>query len=512
MLDDILSQVQKPARYMGQEWNVAKKDFDKSYIKFALCFPDLYEVGMSNLGIRIIYGILNSLPDTCCERFFSCAGDMEQVLRSRHIQILSLESRKRLAEFDIIGFSLASELNYTNVLNILDLGGITLEASLRGRSEPLVIAGGPAVLNPEPMHKFFDLFVIGEAEDLIVELIELYRKYKEKYKGSRISKQGFLFLCSQIPGVYAPSLYKVTYNTMGAIEEFRPEVEGAPLKIKKRIVKDFNSSFFPLDWLVPYIQTIHDRVTLEIMRGCPNSCRFCQARSQYFPLRFRDRNKILNLAEEAYKRTGYEELSLGGLSVGDYTDIEGLLKGLMGLFKPKGVSVSLPSIKAKAQTGTLLSLIAKVKKTGLTFAPESGSERLREILAKDFNEQVFFKMIEEAYSSGYQHLKLYFMIGLPFEEQKDLDGIIDFARRTSELKRKINKFPAQVNISINTLIPKPHTPLQWFGMADLESVKYKQDYLKDKARNKRLIFSFHNRYMGFLEGVLSRGDRRLSEV
>jgi radical SAM family uncharacterized protein len=512
MLDDILLQVQKPARYIGQEWNLPKKDFAQSNIKFALCFPDLYEVGMSNLGIRIIYSILNSIPDVSCERFFSCGLDMEQILRSKHLEVFSLESKKRLREFDIIGFSLGCELNYTNVLNILELGGIPLKSSLRTNREPLVIAGGPAALNPEPMHEFFDLFIIGEGEDLILEFIELYRKYKEKYKRSEISKQDLLFMFANISGVYVPSFYKVRYNPQGGIEEFKPEIEAVAPKINKRFVKDLNSSFFPLDWLLPYIQIVHDRITLEIMRGCPNRCRFCQARSAYFPLRLRGIENILNLARATYKRTGYEEISLGGLSVSDYANIEELLQGLIDLFKEKAVGVSLPSIKARAGVGNLSYLIAKIKKTGLTFAPESGSERLRKILGKDFDEQDFFKTIEQAYTAGYRHLKLYFMIGLPFEEQRDLDDIVEFAIRTSELRRQIKKVPAQVNISINALIPKPHTPLQWFGMIDIDTLKYKQNYLKNKIRNKRLILTFHNRYMSFLEGVLSRGDRRLSQV
>ncbi len=512
MLDDILLQVKKPGRYIGQEWNVSRKDFEKSGIKFALCFPDLYEIGMSNLGMRIIYGILNSIEDVSCERFFSPDIDMERILTCNHLEIFSLESKRRLKEFDIIGFSLGSELDYTNVLNILKLGDIPLKASLRKPTHPLVIAGGPCALNPEPMHEFFDLFVIGEAEDLIPELVDVYRKYKEDFKASRLNKQDFLSMFCQIEGVYAPSLYEVIYHPTGVIEEFKPKIKGIPVKIKKRFVKDLNSCFFPSEWIVPYIQIIHDRVSLEIMRGCPNRCRFCQARPGYFPLRLKNTGDILKLADETCKRTGYEEISLAGLSVSDYPDIEELLAGLVDLLKVRGVGVSLPSIKAKAMVGELSSIIASIKKTGLTFAPEAGTERLRKALAKDFDEQDFFKALEESYLSGYRHVKLYFMIGLPYEEQEDLDGIIEFSSRTSELRRKANAGPAQVNISINTLIPKPHTPLQWFRMEGIDSIKYKQEYLKNKIRNKRLKLGFHNRYMSFIEAVLSRGDRRLSEV
>jgi len=513
MLDDILLQVNKPGRYIGQEWNTPKKDFDKANIKFALCFPDLYEVGMSNLGIRIIYGILNNLNEVSCERFFSPDIDMERMLRARHIEIFSLESKRKLKSFDFIGFSLGYELDYTNVLNILDLGLIPLKSSLRDENYPLVIGGGPCALNPEPMHEFFDLFVLGEAEEVILEIIDIYRKYQQEFKEQhKISKQDLLVMLSHIEGVYVPSLYEVVYNGAGKIEKFKPKIEGIPTKIKKRFVRDLDKAFFPLDYLLPHIQIVHDRISLEIMRGCPNRCRFCQARSQYFPLRLKNPNCILNLASDVYRRTGYEEISLAGLSVSDYPHIEELIKTLVGLFKEKMVGVTLPSIKPKTYIGNLSSLIATIKKTGLTFAPEAASERLRKVLAKDFDIQDFWKSIEQAYILGYQHVKLYFMIGLPYEELRDLDGIVDFVTQVSELRRKIKKSSAGVNVSINTLIPKPHTPFQWLGMQDLDSIKYKQDYLKSKIRNKKLKLSFHNRYMSLLEGVLSRGDRRLSQV
>jgi len=522
MLEDILLQVNKPGRYIGQEWNLPRKDFQKSNIKFALCFPDLYEIGMSNLGIRIIYAILNNLPDVVCERFFSPALDMEKILRTKFMEIYSLESKKRLKEFDFIGFSLGHELNYTNVLNILELGSIPLKSTLRNHNYPLVIGGGPCALNPEPLHEFFDLFVLGEAEEAILELIDIYRNFKIKFKTSKINKQDLLVMFSHIEGIYVPSLYEVRYSREGRIEEFKAKTNGIPSKIKKRFIKDLNSAYFPSDWLIPYIQIVHDRITLEIMRGCPNSCRFCQARSQYFPFRQREIKNILNLADSAYKYTGYEKISLCGLSVSDFSGLEELLKRLIGSFKENAVSISLPSIKPKTMIGDVSSLIASIKKTGLTFAPEAATERLRKILNKDFNMQEFFKVIEQVYISGYQNIKLYFMIGLPFEREEDLDGIIDLSTQALELRKKVAKRSAQVNpaparrgwvnISINTLVPKPHTPFQWLKMESIESIKYKQDFLKRKIRNKRLRLSLHNPYMSFLEGVLSRGDRKLSEV
>jgi len=525
MLDDILLQVNKPGRYIGQEWNLPRKDFDKSYIKFALCFPDLYEIGMSNLGVRIIYGLLNNIPDVACERFFSCALDMEKIFRNKNIRMYSLESRKSLNEFDLIGFSLGYELNYTNVLNMLDLGSIPLQSSLRDHTYPLVIGGGPCVLNPEPMHEFFDLFVIGEAEEAILELIDIYRRFKSEFKASKINKEELLVMLSHIEGVYVPSLYEVRYTTEGKIGEFKPKSGDIPSKVRKRFVKDLDNAYFPLDWLMPYIQIVHDRITLEIMRGCPNRCRFCQARSQYFPFRQRKIKNILDLAYTAYKRTGYEEISLCGLSVSDFLGIEELSGCLIDLFKDKAVNISLPSIKPKAIVGNVSSLIATIKKTGLTFAPEAATERLRNILNKDFNIQDFFNVLEHVYTCGYKNIKLYFMIGLPSERQEDLDGIIELSTCVLELHKKINratdsknmlnnkgKGRMQLNISINTLIPKPHTPFQWLKMEDVDSIKYKQDYLKTKIRNTRIKCSFRNPYMSFLEGVFSRGDRRLSQV
>ena len=513
MYEDILLKVNKPAQYTGGEVNCVKKDFAGTAIKFAICFADLYEVGMSNLGVRIIYGLLNNIPDVACERFFSPNQDMEELLRQEGRPILSLESRKKLNEFDFAGFSLGSELGYTNVLNMLELAGIPLKSDLRDSSFPLIIGGGPCSLNPEPMHAFFDFFVIGEAEELILEIMDLYRLHKEEYKTGKLDKRGLLLKLSQLEGVYVPSFYEVSYDSLGAITEFKPKLTSVPPKIKKRFVKDLNLAYYPLDWLMPYIQIIHDRITLEIMRGCPNRCRFCQARSQYFPLRLKENARVLDLADELYKRTGYEEISLAGLSVSDHPELEKILKGLMNLFDTKAVSLSLPSVKARTLVGDVSSLIAKVKKTGLTFAPEAGSERLRGILQKDFKSEEFFSALEQAYSAGYQHVKLYFMIGLPGEKDEDLDAIIDFSLRVSELRKKTGKPPAGVNISVNALIPKPHTALQWLGMEDLQTLRDKQEYLRQKAkRHKRLALSFHGGSMSVIEGLLSRGDRRLSEV
>ena len=512
MIEDLFVNVHRPAQYLGNEWNVSKKDFASASVSFALGFPDLYEVGMSNLGLRIIYGVLNNMPGVVCERFFALEADMEASLKNFQRRLFSWESNQELINFDLLGFSLGSELNYTNVLSILDLAGLPLESALRNQEHPLVIGGGPCTLNPEPMHEFFDLFIIGEAEEAIVELLNLYRKYKDDYKAAKLTKEDLLIALSTIPGVYAPSLYLPDYDSGGELVSFLPKFAHLPLKIKKRIVDDFETAYFPCNWMVPNVAVIHDRVTLEIMRGCPHRCRFCQARSQYYPVRIRSKEKIISLAKFAQASSGYEELSLAGLSVGDYPGIETLVGDLTSSFSQQAVNLSLPSLKARGLLGNVSALIAKIKKTGLTFAPEAGTLRLRQAMAKDFSEEEFFQTIAQAYQAGYQHLKLYFLIGLPGERQDDLQGIIDFAQKTSDEKRKTSGSAAQINISINPLIPKPHTPLQWQKMESIETLKEKQNYLRSHCKNKRLKFNFHDFGMGFLEGVLSRGDRRLSKV
>ncbi|MBU1923814.1 MAG: TIGR03960 family B12-binding radical SAM protein [Candidatus Omnitrophica bacterium] len=521
MVEDLLLNVHRPGQYLGNEWNVCKKDFGSCAISFALGFPDLYEIGMSNLGLRIIYGVLNNIPDVVCERFFALEADMEAALKNSNCRLSSWESNQELIGFDILGFSLGSELNYTNVLSILELADLPFQSSLRDYHYPLVIAGGPCALNPEPMAEFFDLFIIGEAEEAVVEVLNLYRKYKDDYRSGRLTKVGLLLELSQIEGIYAPSLYAAEYNDARELVAFVPKPVGVEiqtwqkrllLRVKKRVIDDFDSAYFPCRWMVPYVQTVHDRITLEIMRGCPNRCRFCQARSQYYPLRIRSKEKVVTLANCAYASSGYEELSLAGLSVSDYPGLEKLVSELTASFKERAVNLSLPSLKAKALLGNVSTLIAKIKKTGLTFAPEAGTQRLRQVLAKDFSEDDFFKAIEEAYRAGYQHLKLYFLIGLPGEREEDLEGIINFAQAASELKKKIKGGAAQINISINPLIPKPHTPLQWLKMEPISVIKEKQNYLRSHCKNKRLKLNFHNFEMGFLEGVLSRGDRSLSAV
>ncbi|MGE5308465.1 MAG: TIGR03960 family B12-binding radical SAM protein [Deltaproteobacteria bacterium] len=481
--------LRKPARYIGSEWNVRKSAFGDARVKCALCFPDLYEVGMSNLGLRILYDVVNRVEGACCERVFSPDLDMEKFLRENNEPLFSLESQQPLSRFDLVAFNIGYELGYTNVLNVLDLSRIPLKSSERSAQDPVIIAGGSAVLNPEPIHEFIDAFFVGEGEEGMAEIAAAVRDHK-----ASSSREEMLGRLAAIEGVYVPSLYKGGHS------------------IKKRFVADLENSAFPIDWLVPYIQLVHDRVTVEVMRGCPNRCRFCQARSQYYPLRIRKPDTVCRLAEEAFRRTGYEEISLAGLSVSDYPGLKEVLSSLIGRFKKEGVGLSLPSIKPKLMLGELSTLIASIRKTGLTFAPEAGSDRLRRVIGKDFTEEELFATLTKAYEAGYQHVKLYFMIGLPSETDADLDAIVDLAQRVSDLSRKLKGRPAQVNISVNTLIPKPHTPFQWEGVLPEAEIQRRQEYIKRKTRNRNLRFSFHNRSMSFLESVFSRGDRALSPV
>lgn len=507
MIDDRLLGIKKPARYIGSEWNVSTKDFASSDTRFCICFPDVYEIGMSNLGIRIIYSVLNAMEGVCCERSFSPDIDMEKLMREQNVSLFSLESQKPLGEFDLVGISLGYELCYTNVLTMLDLSGIPLKSSQRTNRHPLIIGGGPCSLNPEPMSEFFDFFLIGEAEEALGEIVALYRRCRADYRSGALQKRELLKMVSSIEGVYVPSLYGQKPG-----EPLRPAEDGVPERVKKRVVNDLENLPFPVDWLVPYIQVVHDRITVEVTRGCSNRCRFCQARCQYYPLRQRSVETVAAIARASFARTGYEEISLTGLSMSDYPHLKELLEEIIPSFRKRGVSVSLPSVKPNAALGGLSAMIASIRKTGLTFAPEAATERLRQIIGKDFSEEDLFKTLEQAYGAGYEHVKLYFMVGLPGETPEDLDAIVSFAEQVSRLKKKVAGRSAHVNVSINTMIPKPHTPFQWMAMTGLEDMASRAELIRKRARKGNLKVSFHNRLMSYLECVFSRGDRRLGAV
>jgi len=515
-LEDILLTIQKPGRYTGGEWNSVRKVWTKDKVKFLLAFPDLYEVAMSHLGIKILYGILNDREDVLCERVFAPWADFEKALRENKVPLSSLESRKALKEFDIIGFSLAYELSYTNVLNILDLGGIPLRSSERTDEDPIVIAGGPCCYNPEPMADFVDAFVIGDGEEIIGEIVEAYkgtglfgRSVESKGKGLR---EDFLRKLAGIQGVYVPSLYKVEYNEDMTVKSFLPVEDCFPGSIKKRVVRDLDAAYYPTKQIVPNIQVVHDRITIEIMRGCKHACLFCQASAVYRPLRQRSKETILSLAAKTYERTGYDEISLLSLSSGDHPDIIDITKELNGIFKSRSVSISLPSLRVEDIAEHLPALVSEVKKSGLTFAPEAASQPLRNSINKNIDMDKLFRAVTGSYKLGWRRVKLYFMIGLPGEKEADLIEIPVLVNKISGLRREIGGGAANVAVSINAFIPKPHTVFEREAMDTQESLSAKRDLLKNTLRSKFVELSFHPVVMGRMEAVFSRGDRRLSGV
>jgi len=492
---ELLLSVRKPARYIGGEVNSIKKDLTKVSLKVCLCFPDVYEIGMSHLGLRILYDIINKQEDCCAERVFSPWVDMEEKIRSAHIPLWTLESREPVKDFDILGFSLQYELSYTNVLNILSLSGIPLKSSERKQDSPLVIAGGILCLNPEPIAEFIDCFVMGEAEEAILEIMDVVKSYKRS--GSK-DREALLKSLSRIEGIYVPSLKR---NDSGT-------------KISKRIVKDINKALDIDRWVVPYIEIVHDRVGIEIMRGCPNNCSFCQARASFFPLRVLGAEKILEVVRKLYSRTGYEAVSLLSLSSSDHPCLTEMVKALTDEFKQKGVSISLPSLRAKNLVGELSGILADMRKTSLTFAPEAGSERLRKLIHKNLDIDELIEVSRRAFSSGYRLLKLYFMIGLPTETNEDLDQIRDLCVKLSQMKKEISHHPAELNVTISNFIPKPHTPFEDEGVVSYEEFLAKQEYLKGLFRGYRgfIHLKFHDARMSFIEALFSRGDRCLSGV
>lgn len=483
-MNRFLADVLKPGRYINREWNSIHKDWTDRALKVALCFPDIYEIGMSHLGTKIIYGILNREEGVICERVFAPWSDMENEMRTKKQALLSLEGHKRLKDFDIVGFSLQYEMNLVDVLNILDLGEIPVHAADREDSDPIVIAGGPCVFNPEPMADFIDAFVIGEAEEAVLEIVQVALGSRGKALGSRNT---LLKELSKINGVYVPAF----------------SLEPRALSIKKRIIRDLDNSYFPTSPIVPYIQIVHDRIGIEIMRGCPHRCRFCQACKIFHPLRMRSIKRIMEIAEESVKNTGYEEISLLSLSSGDYPYVEELVRRLEEKFKGMGIKISLPSLRA--QSFDSLGTEGIVKRAGLTFAPEAGSDRLRNYLNKKMWNEDIIQKSRLALKSGWKKVKLYFMIGLPGETDEDLDAIIDLA---SQIK--------SVNLSISPFIPKPHSEFEKKGMDDLATLKRKEEYLRVKRKEHRtkrdLRMDFHAPEMSRVEAILSRGDRRVGRI
>jgi len=507
-LNSILHQVTKPARYTGGEWNSIVKDWDKTFIRIALSFPDLYEIGMSNMALPILYELFNSQPDVLAERVYAPWVDMKAVMRTEGIPLFSLESKRPLKEFDIIGFSLGYELTYTNVLNMLHLAQIPVLASERNASHPVVIAGGSCALNPEPMADFIDFFVIGDGEEVLPELLDSFRDWKRQ--GKEAPKRELFHQVATIPGIYVPSLYQVEYQADGSFKSITPTVTQAKPTIQRRIVTKLPPPVTKP--VIPYIEVIHDRGAIEIQRGCSRGCRFCQAGTIYRPVRQRAQSEVVQAVGELIANCGYNEVSLVSLSTSDYAGIDELVANLSHRYHDRNLSLSLPSLRIDSFSVSLMEALPSRKRTGLTFAPEAGSERLRRSINKNTTEDEILKTAAAAFERGWINLKLYFMLGLPTETTDDIEGIIQLIDKVRSLGRKaIGKRP-RLRISLSTFVPKPHTPFQWVAQEKEEQLNSKHALLNLGLHRKGIRPSWQDPKVSLLEAVLSRGDRQLGKV
>jgi len=503
--EDLL-RIAKPARYLGGELHSVVKDPRKVQLTFALAFPDVYEVGMSHLGFHILYSLLNDRPEIACERVFAPWPDLENLLREKGLPLCSLESSRPLKEFALLGFSLQYELNYTGVLNILDLAGIPLRAAQRDEKDPLVIGGGPCALNPEPLADFFDLFVLGDGEEVVLEVCRAMVASKEK--GER--RAVLLERLASIEGVYIPSFFSPDYEADGRLRQIVPTKSGYPY-VTRRVLADLDKGSFPSRPLLPLLEVIHDRLNLEIARGCTRGCRFCQAGMIYRPLRERSPRKILEWAKSGLRNTGYDEVSLLSLSTGDYSCIEPLLSSILEHTREGRIALSLPSLRVETLTPALIQRILEVRKTGFTLAPEAGTERLRRVINKGNTEEDLRSTLHRVFSAGWRLVKLYFMIGLPTEEENDVQGIARLCQEALKLARR-SKDSAQIKVSVSTFIPKAHTPFQWEPQSSPEEVEKKQKFLRKALDRHGLQFKWSDPRLSLLEGLFARGDRRLSQL
>lgn len=507
---NILPLVTKPITYLGNEVNSVHKTPDAEMIRFAFAFPDTYEVGMSHLGMKILYGLLNEAEDIWCERVFAPWVDMEEQLLKHNLPLYGLESMMPLNEYDFVGFTLQYEMSYSNILNMLKLGHISLRSSQRQEDEPFVIAGGPCSYNPEPLSDFIDLFVIGEGEEVILKIMETHRQW-QKNNGKRLD---FLKMAAAIEGVYVPSFYEVTYDEQtGVITAFTPIVDEASPTIRKQFIEDLDTAYFPDKIVVSYTETVHDRISYEIFRGCGRGCRFCQAGMIYRPTREKSLPTIQEKIRALIEATGYDEVSLSSLSTGDYSEIETLIKNLVAEYEDKKVSITLPSLRIDSLSIDMLEEIQKVRKAGLTLAPEAGTQRMRDVINKGVTEENLIDTVRTAFEKGWGHVKLYFMIGLPGETLEDIEGIADLGQKVVDeyykLDRESRNKSLKVVLSASSFVPKPFTPFQWMGQNTREEFQDKQRHLKNSIKERKISYSWHDSGVSFLEAVFARGDRRL---
>ena len=514
--DEILLKIEKPARYIGNEVNSVMKDKETVDIRFAMCFPDVYEIGMSHLGIQILYDMFNKREDVWCERVYSPWIDLDKIMREQNIPLFALESQDPIKEFDFLGITIQYEMCYTNILQVLDLSQIPLYAKDRTKAHPIVIGGGPCTYNPEPLADFFDIFYIGEGETVYNELLDLYKEYKH----SDWSRREFLERAARIEGLYIPMLYDVTYKEDGTIDSFKPNHPNAKEKIQKQMVLDITDASYPLKPVVPFIKVTQDRVVLEIMRGCIRGCRFCQAGMLYRPTREKNLKTLKQYAYQMLKNTGHEEISLSSLSSSDYTNLKELVTFLIEEFKEKGINISLPSLRIDAFSLHVMSKVQDVRKSSLTFAPEAGSQRMRDVINKGLTEEMILNGAGQAFEGGWNKVKLYFMLGLPGETEEDMRDIARLAdkvaRRYYEIPKDQRNGKCQVTASTSFFIPKPFTPFQWATMCDQEEYIAKAHIVNEEMRaqlnQKSLRYNWHEADVTVLEGVFARGDRRVSNV
>lgn len=510
-LDQLLKRVEKPGRYIGGEVNSAVKNLNEVEANFAFAFPDLYEIGMSYLGLQILYNVLNKKEGIYCQRVFAPAADMEELMRQESVPLMTLETKTPLKEMDFIGFTLQYEMSYTTVLNMLDLAQIPLYSKERGDDCPIIAAGGPCAYNPEPLADFIDIFVIGDGENALPDLIEKYIECKK----SGMNKAEFLKEACKMEGVYVPSFYEPVYNDDGTINKLCKLYGGAPDSVLRAIAADTETLEFPVNPLIPMVEAVHDRAVVETFRGCTRGCRFCQAGMIYRPVRERSKDTVLKLAKEQLANTGHDELSLLSLSTSDYSCFEELTTELMEYTKGENVSLSLPSLRIDKFAFDVLNKIQEYKKSGLTYAPEAGTQRLRDVINKGVTDEDIFNSIEQALVLGWKHIKLYFMIGLPTETYEDLDGIADIARRIIDLNYKINGHKGgrfNVTVSVSNFVPKADTPFQWTAQNTAEEFEKKHNYLAQKLRIKGVTFNYHDNTTSAYEAVFARGDRRTGKL